>query len=65
MMARKMIDTDSKGEIREAFKVFDRGDNCYISLAEPRYVVASIGEMLADDEVDEMIRKADRDGEGE
>ena len=65
MMAPELIDTDAIGEIREAFKVFDRGDNGYISSAELRYVVASIGEMPADDEVDEMIRKADGDGEGE
>jgi calmodulin len=64
MMARKMRDTDSEEEIREAFKVFDRDNNGYISAAELRHVMTSIGEKLTDDEVDEMIREADKDGDG-
>ena len=64
MMARKMKDTDSEEEIREAFKVFDRDNNGYISAAELRHVMTSIGEKLTDDEVDEMIREADQDGDG-
>lgn len=64
MMARKMKDTDSEEEIKEAFKVFDRDNNGYISAAELRHVMTSIGEKLTDDEVDEMIREADGDGDG-
>lgn len=64
MMARKMKDTDSEEEIREAFKVFDRDGNGFISAAELRHVMTSIGEKLTDEEVDEMIREADADGDG-
>jgi calmodulin len=64
MMARKMKDTDSEEEIREAFKVFDRDGNGFISAAELRHVMTSIGEKLTDEEVDQMIREADADGDG-
>lgn len=39
MMARKMKDTDSEEEIREAFRVFDKDGNGLISAAELRYVI--------------------------
>ena len=37
MMAKKMKDTDSEEEIKEAFKVFDKDGNGFISAAELRY----------------------------
>ena len=65
MMARKMKDTDSEEEIREAFRVFDKDGNGFISAAELRHVMTNLGEKLTDEEVDEMIREADIDGDGE
>jgi len=59
---RKMKDTDSQEEIQEAFKVFDKDGNGYISAAELRHVMTSLGEKLTEEEVDEMIREADVDG---
>ena len=47
-----------------AAQVFDRDNNGFISAAELRHVMTSIGEKLTDDEVDEMIREADQDGDG-
>ncbi|KAL5008518.1 hypothetical protein ScPMuIL_014099 [Solemya velum] len=65
MMARKMKDTDSEDEIREAFRVFDKDGNGFISAAELRHVMTNLGEKLTDEEVDEMIREADIDGDGQ
>lgn len=65
LMARKMKDTDSEEELIEAFKVFDRDGNGLISAAELRHVMTNLGEKLTDEEVDEMIREADIDGDGQ
>merc|ERR1712226_1522397 len=65
LMARKMKDTDTEEELIEAFKVFDRGGNGFISAAELRHVMTNLGEKLADEEVDDMIREADVDGDGQ
>jgi calmodulin len=46
MMARKMKDTDSEEEIKEAFKVFDKNGDGKISAAELRHVMTSIGIFL-------------------
>ncbi|KAJ8308440.1 hypothetical protein KUTeg_013314 [Tegillarca granosa] len=61
MMAKKMKETDSEEELREAFKVFDKDGNGFISAAELRHVMTNLGEKLTDEEVDEMIREADLD----
>merc|ERR1719355_49743 len=64
-MARKMKDTDTEEELIEAFKVFDRDGNGFISAAELRHVMTNLGEKLTDEDVDEMIREADVDGDGQ
>ncbi|XP_037050204.1 calmodulin-A-like [Bradysia coprophila] len=65
MMAHKMRDMDSEEEIREAFKVFDRDGKGFITAVELRHVMTSLGEKLTDEEVDEMIRSVDVDGDGQ
>ncbi|KPP58894.1 hypothetical protein Z043_123240 [Scleropages formosus] len=60
MMALKM-DTDSEEEIREAFRVFDKDGNGYISATELRHAMTNLGEKLTDEEVDEMMGEADID----
>ncbi|KAJ7489346.1 calmodulin 1 [Mycena latifolia] len=65
MMAKKFQDTDSEEEIRQAFAVFDKDGNGTISVSELQQVMRSLGEKLTDREVEEMIREADTDGDGE
>lgn len=65
LMSRKMKDTDSEEELREAFKVFDKDGNGYISAAELRHVMTNLGEKLTDEEVDKMMTEADTDGDGQ
>ena len=63
LMARKMKDADIEEELTEAFKVFDRDGNGFISDAELRHVTTILGEKLTDEEVDEIIREADVEGD--
>jgi calmodulin len=65
LMSRKMHDTDTEEEVKEAFRVFDKDGNGFISAAELRHVMTNLGEKLTDEEVDEMIREADVDGDGQ
>eukprot|EP00420_Gonyaulax_spinifera_P032365 CAMPEP_0197887874 /NCGR_PEP_ID=MMETSP1439-20131203/19834_1 /TAXON_ID=66791 /ORGANISM="Gonyaulax spinifera, Strain CCMP409" /LENGTH=148 /DNA_ID=CAMNT_0043507733 /DNA_START=56 /DNA_END=502 /DNA_ORIENTATION=+ len=64
LMARKMKDTDTEEELIEAFKVFDRDGDGFISAFELRDSMTNLGEKLSDTEVDEMIREADIDLDG-
>lgn len=65
MMQNKMQEVDSDEEIREAFKVFDKNGDGFISAAELRHVMTNLGEKLTDEEVNEMIKEADLDGDGQ
>ena len=45
--------------------VFDKDSNGFISAAELKQMMDSLGEKLTDEEVDEMVRVADMDGDGQ
>ena len=45
--------------------MFDKDGNGSISAAELKFVMANLGEKLTDEEVDEMIKEADLDGDGQ
>ncbi|CAN6582116.1 hypothetical protein ACFX13_034303 [Malus domestica] len=64
LMARKMKENDADEELKEAFKVFDKDQDGYISPNELRHVMVNLGERLTDEEVEQMIREADLDGDG-
>lgn len=65
LMAKKIKDIDTEEEIREAFKVFDKEGNGFISAAELRHIMCNLGEKLTDEEVSEMLAEADPDGDGQ
>lgn len=64
LMARKIKTKDSDAEILEAFKVFDKDGSGKISPDELRQVMNNLGEKLSDQEVEDMIREADTNGDG-
>lgn len=55
---------DPKKELLEAFKVFDQDNSGSISAAELRQVLISRGQQHTEEEINEMIRHADLDGNG-
>lgn len=65
MLARKKKEADTEEELKGAFKVFDKDNNGYISADELRHVMTNLGEKLTDEEVEEMIKEADVDGDGQ
>ena len=64
-MGKKFKEGDAEEDMREAFNVFDKDGNGFISANELRQVMLSLGEKLTDQEVQEMIREADIDGDGQ
>jgi calmodulin len=62
---RRRIAAHGNEKLIESFKVFDEDGNGVISAAELRHVMTNLGEELTDEEVDEMIRGADVDGDGQ
>ena len=64
LMARKMEDSDVEDDLLEAFRVFDRDGNGRISSHEMRFVMLSSGEELSEQDIEDMIKEADVDGDG-
>jgi len=44
--------------------VFDKNNDGLISSKELRHVMTNLGEKLSEEEVDDMIKEADGDGDG-
>ena len=60
VVSRKMAEVESPAACVGAFKVFDKDNNGFVTVAEFRHIMTNIGdERLPDDEVDEMIKVTD------
>ena len=65
MMTSKMSEKDSREEILKAFRLFDDDETGKISFRNLKRVAKELGENMTDEELQEMIDEADRDGDGE
>jgi serine/threonine-protein phosphatase 2B regulatory subunit len=52
-------------EIRDAFVAFDLDKNNFVGMVELRHILSNIGENASEEEVAEMIRMIDKDGDGQ
>merc|ERR1711936_571937 len=64
MMKKKASEVDEEADLREAFKIFDRDKDGYISMKELKKVASTLGTMLTKEELDEFMAEADADGNG-
>ena len=46
-------------------QAFDHNDNGFIGVAELRHMMTRLGEKLSEEEVEEVIREADKEGTGQ
>lgn len=65
IMTQKMATTDINKEMQEAFNFFDQDGDGTITAEELRLCMQKLGEELTEDEIKEMLKEADADGNGE
>ena len=64
LMTRKMQERDPIDEMKRAFKLFLDEDGTKIGLKQLRKVAKDLGETMTDEELQDMVDEADRDGDG-
>uniref|UniRef100_A0A7S2V0E0 EF-hand domain-containing protein n=1 Tax=Fibrocapsa japonica TaxID=94617 RepID=A0A7S2V0E0_9STRA len=64
MVTPRMMNRDTREEIMKVFALFDEDQTGGISFRNLKRVAAELGENLTDDELQEMVDEADRDGDG-
>jgi len=64
LMTAKMSDRDTREDIRKVFRLFDEENAGVISIRNLRRIAKELGETMSDNELLEMIERADSDGDG-
>uniref|UniRef100_A0A1Q3FT20 Putative calmodulin n=1 Tax=Culex tarsalis TaxID=7177 RepID=A0A1Q3FT20_CULTA len=65
MMTIRLKDFNSEDQLHEAFRIFDRDGNGRISADELRVALRSFGEQLTEEELEELLREADVNSDGQ
>ena len=63
-MTHKMAQRDPREEMLNAFALFDDDETGKISFKNLKMVARELGENMTDDEIQELIDEADKDGDG-
>ncbi|KAH8382762.1 hypothetical protein KR009_005164 [Drosophila setifemur] len=64
VMSQRYANMSPEDEIIAAFRVFDKEGTGLINETEFRYIMMNLGEKMSEEEVEEIIRDADADHEG-
>ena len=59
MMKQKANEVDQEEELREAFKIFDRDKDGFVSIKELKKVTSMLGASLSKEELEEFMKEAD------
>ena len=65
MMTARMSDKDTREDINKVFRLFDDDKSGFISLKNLRRVAKELGETMTEEELMEMIERADNDADGQ
>ena len=64
LMTKRVNDKDSRANINKIFALFDDERTGYISIKNLRRIVQELGENVGDEELQELINRADTDHDG-
>ena len=65
MMTARMSDRDTREDINKVFRLFDDDGTGSISIRNLRRVARELGETMTDEELQEMIDRADSNGDSQ
>lgn len=65
MMVRRKANVNVEDELCDAFRAFDKEKNGFLSVGELRNIMKNFGDKLTDEELEEFIGEADKDGDGQ
>jgi Ca2+-binding EF-hand superfamily protein len=64
MMSKQQRFGMTEDSLKDAFRIFDKDDDGFISVEELRHIMQSLGEKMTDKELEEMVGEADEDKDG-
>jgi len=63
MMTARMSDKDTREDINKVFRLFDEDNTGFITIKNLRRVAKELGENISEEELQEMIERADSNGD--